>query len=382
MRLALVTPRFWPLADDAATHTLRLAEQFQLAGHHVTVVTAAWQCSWPREVQVREIPVVRLKGAPRGGWSTLRYMFSLTQWLKHQRGLLDAVLVTTLRYEAYAALATLAGSNVRVILQSDLAGPAGDVAWQRTASFGGRVARRCRTAPRIVATSPLVAAELTAAGYDPARLTVIPHGVPLPPPQSACQREHSREALAGVNHDLATRNEDPVAVAIGRLVPAAGFAYLVKAWKLVSTRFPAARLWIIGDGPERDRLYQLTGDLDLRQRAFLPGVFSDYRELFEASDMFVEPAIAEGPTLPLAEALASGLAVVATDLPGHRTWIEPDKNGLLVPIGDSKALAAALVHLLGQPARRIDFGSAAREQIRQSHSLEACARRYLEVLSE
>ena len=380
MRLALVTPRFWPLANDAATHLLRLAEQFQLAGHRVTVVTAAWHSGWPREVQVREIPVVRLKGAPRGGWSTLRYMFGLTQWLKQHRDQLDAVLVTALRYEAYATLATLAGSTVRVVLQSDLAGAAGDAAWQRTASFGGRIARRCREAPRIVATSPLVAAELTAAGYDPACLTIIPHGVPLPLPQSACQREHSREALAGVNHDLATRNEDPVAIAIGRLVPEAGFAYLVKAWKHVSSRFPAARLWIIGDGPERDRLYQLTGDLDLRQRAFLPGVFSDYRELFEASDIFVEPAIAEGPTLALAEALASGLAVVATDLPGHRTWIEPDKNGLLVPLGDSKALAAALVNLLEQPARRIDFGSAARERIRQSNSLETCARQYLEAL--
>ncbi len=382
MRLALVTPRFWPLADDATTHQLRLAEQFQLAGHRVTIVTAAWQSGWPREVQVREIPVVRLKGAPRGGWSTLRYMFSLTRWLKQHRDQLDAVLVTELRYEAYATLATLAGSSVRVVLQSDLAGPAGDAAWQRTAAFGGRIARGCREAPRIVATSPLVAAELAAAGYDPARLAIIPHGVPLPPPQSACQREQSREALAGANHDLATRNEDPVALAIGRLVPEAGLAYLVKAWKHVSSRFPAARLWIIGDGPERDRLYQLTGDLDLRQRAFLPGIFSDYRELVEAADIFVAPALTEGPTLPLAEALASGLAVVATGLPSHRTWIEPDKNGLLVLPGDAKALAAALVDLLEHPARRIEFGSAARERIRRSNSLEACARQYLDVLSE
>ena len=382
MRLALVTPRFWPLADDAATHLLRLAEQFRAGGHDVTVVTATWHSSWPREVQVREIPVVRLKGAPRGGWSTLRYMFGLTRWLKQHRGQLDAVLIATLRYEAYAALASLAGSSIRVVLEADLAGPAGDVAWQRTASFGSRIARRCREAGRIVATSPVVAAELAAAGYDPQRVVVIPHGVPLPPVLSACVREQAREALAGANHDLTTRVEDPVVVAIGRMVPQSGFAHLVKAWKSVAARFPAARLWIVGDGPERDRLYQLTGDLDLRQRAFLPGVFSDHRELLEAADLFVQPATIEGPALPLVESLATGLAVVATDLPGHRVWIEPGQTGLVVPPGDSRALAAALIELLEHPARRIELGSAARQQIRDAHSLEACVYQYLNVLAQ
>lgn len=381
MRLALVTPRFWPLTDDAATHLLRLAEEFRKAGHRVTVVTASWHSTWPHEVLVREIPVVRLKGAPRGGWSTLRYMFGLTRWLKQHRHELDALLVTSLRYEAYAALVTLAGSKVRVAMQSDLTGPAGDAAWQRTARFGSRIARRCREARRIVAASELVAAELTAAGYDPASITVIPHGVPLPPAASACQREYAREALAGVNHDLATRNEDPVVLAIGRLVPEAGFAHLVKAWKHVAARFPAARLWIVGDGPERERLYQLTGDLDLRQRAFLPGVFSDDRELLEAADIYVEPATEDGPVLPLVEALASGVAAVATDLPGHRAWIDANRTGLLVSPSDVKGLAAAIISLLDQPARRIDIGSAARQRIARSHSLDACARRYLEVLS-
>ena len=99
MRLALVTPRFWPLADDGATRLHRLAEQFRGGGHAVTIVTATWHSSWPREVQVREIPVVRLKGAPRGGWSTLRYMFGLARWLKQHRDRLDAVAQKLLEVE-------------------------------------------------------------------------------------------------------------------------------------------------------------------------------------------------------------------------------------------------------------------------------------------
>jgi glycosyltransferase involved in cell wall biosynthesis len=381
VRLAIVTPRFWPLADDAATHLLRLAEHFRAGGHEPTVVSATWNSSWPRAVAVREVPLVRVKGAPRGGWSTLRYMFGLTRWLKQHRDEFDAVLVASLRYEAYAALATLASSGPRVVLQADLAGPAGDVAWQRTASFGRRIARRCQQAERIVATSPLVAAELAAAGYDQQRVTVIPYGVPLPPAPSACTHHRAREALAGVNHDLATQAEAPVVVAIGRLEPQSGLAHLVKAWKSVAARFPAARLWIIGDGPERDRLYQLTGDLDLRQRAFLPGIFSDHRELVEAADFYVQPATTDGPVLTLIESLAGGLACIASDLPTHRQWIQPGRTGLLVPPGDSQAIAQALIELLEHPARRIELGSAARQQILQSHSLEACVEQYLSILA-
>jgi glycosyltransferase involved in cell wall biosynthesis len=190
----------------------------------------------------------------------------------------------------------------------------------------------------------------------------------------------AREALASVNHDLTTQPTDPVAVAIGRFVPAAGLAHLVKSWKGIASRFPTARLWIIGDGPERDRLYQLIGDLDLRQRIFLPGTFSDNRELLEAADLFVQPATADGPTLVLTEALAMGLAAIASDLPGHRSWIEPGRTGQLVPPGNSQALAAALNDLLQHPSRAITLGSAARQKIRESHSLEACAQQYLQLL--
>jgi glycosyltransferase involved in cell wall biosynthesis len=380
LRLALVTPRFWPLADDLATQTLRLAEQFRGTGHEVTVVSATWHRSWAPAVQVREIPLVRLGHAPRSGWSLLRYSWSLSRWLKQRRDALDAVLVASLRYEAYAAIGALAGSRTRVVLLADAAGPGGDVAWQSAATFGSRIARRAQGAAAIVATSSVVAGELTAAGYPAEKIVAIPWGVPLPPVQSACVRDASRQSLAGANHDLIACGTDPVVLAIGQLTPPRGFAHLIKAWKTVAARFPAARLWIAGDGPERERLYQLIGDLDLRQRAFLPGTFSDQQELLEAADAFVQPATSAGPTLALAEALAIGLPAIATDLPCHRPWIEDRRTGRLVAPGDARALAATLIETLEQPAQAVALGAAARETIRREHSLEQCAARYLDVL--
>jgi glycosyltransferase involved in cell wall biosynthesis len=380
LRLALVTPRFWPLVDDLATQLLRLAERFRAAGHEVTIVSATWHRSWPREVQVREIPLVRLGHAPRGGWSTLRYLWNLSRLLKERSEALDAVLVAALRYEAYAAIGALASSRTRVVLLADAVGPGGDVAWQSSATFGSRIARRAQGAAAIVATSSVVAGELTAAGYPAKKIVAIPWGVPLPPVQSACIRDASRQSLAGANHDLVACGTDPVVIAIGPLTRDRGFAHLVKAWKAVAARFPAARLWITGDGPERERLYQLIGDLDLRQRAFLPGIFSDQQELLEAADVFVQPATSAGPTLALAEALATGLPAIATDLPCHREWIEDARTGRLVAPGEARALAAALIATLEHPARALELGAAAREKMRREHSLEQCAARYLEIL--
>ena len=378
-RLAIVTPRFWPLAGEAETHVLRLAERWKAAGVDVQIATATWQSDWPRNIVVRELPVTRLSGAPRGGFGTLRYMYALTRWLREQQAALDAVLVSTLRFEAYSALGALANTELPVFLQAEQAGPAGDVAWQRTAPFGSRIARRCRQAAAFIATSGLVAAELATADYAAERTMTISRGVPIPPPQGAASRDAARESLAGVNHDLACPNQHPVVLAIGRFVPETGFAHLVKAWAAVAARFPQARLWIVGDGRQRELLYQLIGDLDLRPRVCLPGIFAQTHELVAAADVIVQPAVAESPTLAMLEGMAAGLPAIATDLPGHREWIAGGETGLLVSPGDSRALAGAIIELLENPARGVGLGAAARERMKAKHSIEACAQAYLDL---
>ena len=331
LRLAILAPRFWPLAGAAQRDLLRLAEQFRRAGCQPTVVTAQWRKDWPRQIAVREVPIVRLRGSPRSGWSTLRYLYALAGWLSEQRGQIDLVLAAALRHEAYAAIG--AGLGIPVVLHAE----PGEIAWQRTARFGSRIARRCQRAQAIVATSPLVERELLAAGYDAGRISVIPPGVPIPPLTGAAARDAARDAFAGVNHDLFAPSQHPVALAIARFTRDEGLGDLIKAWRSISARWPAARLWIVGDGPEREPLYQLIGDLDLRYKVLLPGTFLETEDLLAAADLFIRPATSDGNPLRLAEALAAGLPAIATDLPSHRQWIEPEKTGLLVPPGDSRA---------------------------------------------
>ncbi|MDX1944437.1 MAG: glycosyltransferase family 4 protein [Pirellulaceae bacterium] len=374
LRLAILAPRFWPLAGPGPANVLRLAEQLRRVGCLPTVATPTWQRDWPRQIDVREVPTVRLAGMPRGGLRTLRYVYALSGWLSEQRGQFDAILAMSLRHEAYVALG--AGLGVPVLLHVE----PGEVAWQRTARFGGRIARRCQQAKTIVATSPLVERELLDAGYEAARIRVIEPGLSLPPVTSAAAREAAREALAAINHDLFAPSQHPVALAMARFYLDEGLGELIKAWRSISARWPAARLWIVGDGPEREALYQLIGDLDLRYKVLLPGTFLETEDLLAAADLFVRPALSDGNPLHLAEALAAGLPAVVTDLPSHRRYVEHERTGLLVSIGDTRGLTSAIARLIEHPGISIPLGTTARERVRAEFGLERWVAGYLAAL--
>jgi glycosyltransferase involved in cell wall biosynthesis len=382
VRLAIVTARFWPLAGEPESQLLSLAEQLRLAGHEVTVVTAAWDSAWPARVLVREVAVHRIRGAPHGGIRTVRYLFNVGRWFRERKTDFDMALVAGLRYEAYVALGTLRAWGVPVVLQADLGGPRGDLAWLRSAPFGNRVLRRCRQAEQIVATSPLAETELLAAGFHRDRVTRIGPGVMLPAPRSPSSQIAARRALADVNFDLRTSPENPVVLASGRLVPTSGLKELIQAWSGMATHFPTARLWLTGDGPERERLWNLIGDLDLRSRVLLPGTFFPREELLQAADLFIAPATADSPVAELAQALAQGLPCIATDLPSHRDLIEAETTGLVVNPGSPAALEKAICRLLASPAEGVRMGALARQQVSQQRSLARSVEQYLRLFEK
>ena len=371
LRLAIVTPRFWPLVGDGPTHLLRLAESLLAAGHVVTVVTPQWKRSWPTQMSIGSVSLVRLPGRAHGGWSTLRWMYGLAKWLRNCR--LDGVLVAGLKHEAYVALGAARRTGTPTIL---IAGE-DDLAWQQSAALGGRIAARCHECPAIVAPNTEIAGQLRQAGFSDDRIAVIPRRVPIPLPQTAHSRDDARAALAAVNYDLVTTANTQVALAVGRFDEAHRFGDLVRAWRIVTARRPEARLWIIGDGPERERLYQQIGDLDQRFRAQLPGTFDSLDELFCASDMLLVAGSHAVAPLAMFEAQAAGLPVIAANTPAMREQVAPERTGLLYPVGDFKAIAAAVLRLIEQPDVAVAFGAAGRENAQAAATPQQEAAEYV-----
>jgi glycosyltransferase involved in cell wall biosynthesis len=379
LRLVLVTRRFWPLVGGAEMVMANLADEFSTQGHQVRIVTARWEPHWPRELVHREVPVTRLPNPPQRGWGTVRYMTALWRWLRRHGTEMDGVIVSMLKHDAYTAVGALRRSGVPVILRAEGGGKGGDCHWQSKARFGRRIRRRCRDADAVVAPSMAIRDELLAE-YPEDRVHFIPNGVRVPPPRDRARQPAARRALAEVNFDLATDAEAPVVVYTGRLHRAKGLRELVVAWPRVLRQFPAARLWLVGEGPDRDELYDLILDRDVRGRVLMPGAFDAVDEILQAADLFVLPSHEEGMSISLLEAMAAGVPVVATDIPGNRKLIRDGEHGLLVPPRNPDALAAAILQQLRQRILGQAYAEAARRRVEQEFSLASMAERHLQLI--
>jgi len=104
--------------------------------------------------------------------------------------------------------------------------------------------------------------------------------------------------------------------------------------------------------------------------------------IYRADAVFVLPSLVETQELVLLEAMASGLPVVATDLPAVRGLITHEETGLLVPSRDPGALATAITRLLADPGLRTRLGAAGRAHVRPRFSRDALATRVTDLYAE
>lgn len=377
LQLVLVTRRFWPQIGDAEKAIASLAGEFLRQGQQPTVVTAQWDKTWPQSVVYGNVPVVRFPQPVQPGWGTFRYMRGLNHWLRSQLGNIDLVYVSMLRYDAYATVGALKGSQVPIVLRAEGSGALGDCQWQRTANFGRRIRNRCIQAAAVVAMGQAVQAELLEAGFRRDSIHRMNHGVPLGLPRDPARTNAARAALAEVNQELKLPPRALLTVYCGRLHPVEGLNHLIAAWGDVVQRFPAARLWLVGEGTANRAIRTQIANLRLTDRVLLPGVFDSIDDVLHAADLFVTPSLEGGLSLSLVEAMAAGLPVVATDIPQNRSVAFHNETGLLVPPGSESDLVVAIERLLGNPVLARRLGAAARQRVAEAFTLEAIASQHL-----
>src|SRR5207249_6347623 len=122
-------------------------------------------------------------------------------------------------------------------------------------------------------------------------------------------------------------------------------------------------LLLVGDGPEATRLRRRVAPTGLGARVVFAGWLDDPARVSPALDLYVAASLKEGLPLAVLEAMGAGLAVVATDVPGHRDVVAAGVTGLLVAPGDARALASGIGALLGDPTRSASMGRAGRARV-------------------
>ena len=188
--------------------------------------------------------------------------------------------------------------------------------------------------------------------------------------------DHAEKASAVVDQPWFSDESIPVILSVGRLVPVKDHATLLRAFAQVVHSRPV-RLVILGEGTERQNLTDLAERLGISQHFDMPGFRINPFAYMSKSRVFVLSSRYEGFANVLPEAMACGTPVVSTDCrSGPREILEDGKWGRLVPVGDWRSMAEAIIETLDNPIPSDQLISRA-----SAFSADASIDRYLEVLT-
>lgn len=171
------------------------------------------------------------------------------------------------------------------------------------------------------------------------KMTVILNGLDVRPEPGAGD-------LARRRSELGWTPGRPVVGTVARLHRQKGIIHLLHAGRKILKAVPESRVVVVGDGPQADRMRREARRLGLGERCLFLGAREDATALMALFDVFVLPSLWEGLPFVLVEAAALGKPVVATAVDGVPEILEDGRTGLLVPPGDSAALADAVIRLL------------------------------------
>ncbi|HEX3154892.1 MAG TPA: glycosyltransferase family 4 protein [Candidatus Angelobacter sp.] len=222
----------------------------------------------------------------------------------------------------------------------------------------------------LAAVSDSVAQRLIDSGVSAKKVRTISNGIDV----QAFERVRPLPAL--------TFDGNKVVGMVARLDLQKGFEYLLRAARDLCVAFPALKVVMVGDGPDRKVIEEMIQRFGLMSNVILVGQHSDMPRIYAAIDIFVLPSLNEGLPMTILEAMAASRPVIATRVGAVPSVIRDGETGLLVDPGDIHGLRSAIARLLSQPdvCRRI--GAAGHNWVSRNYTAEAMALKYCQMYDE
>lgn len=363
----------------AQMQALRLANALARQSISVRIVTGRWRWSEPSRTEIDGVPVLglftafkffHLKGLRKLGMYIYLASLFLHLWLKRRS--YDVIHVHSATVSAFAV--ALAGKwlGKPTIMKVMASGGWGDL---KRMQAGGEVpgsaamSRRFRRIDRVVCLNQEAEAECRDFGFSEEQLFRVPNGFPV------------RDVEPRTSYENASF---VVVTYAGRLDAQKNPRMLIDAIELLARSGEASSLELnlLGDGPERSEIEQMVLDRGLGGLIHLHGRVKDVPAHLAKTDIFVLPSLSEGISNALLEAMAHGLACIATSIPGNVDLIEDGETGLLVEPGDVKGLAGAIRELAVNVGLRERLGRGARRHVEEHFDMETIASRYAALYRE
>lgn len=233
------------------------------------------------------------------------------------------------------------------------------------------------TANRVITVCEAFARELAGAGVARERINVQHNSI-------RPEKMASAEEAQAIRTQFGIADSERLMLAIGRLSSEKAHIDLLNAFHHLQSDNPElnAKLVIVGDGPERERLEAATRSLGIAERVHFTGQISDVKPYYAAADLLVLPSHSEGSPYVLLEAMAAGLPIVATAVGGVPEMVEDDVSALLVPPRDPRTMSAAIARVLKDPEIAHKLTANASALIATRYSPETYVRSLVEIYSQ
>jgi glycosyltransferase involved in cell wall biosynthesis len=227
---------------------------------------------------------------------------------------------------------------------------------------------------RVICVSEDLVARCRQAGVPASRISLIENGIDV---DDFCRSRSPTEARAELG--MAPRL---TIGAVGRLSAEKGFDILIRAVDRLLCGGIDVQLVIAGEGPEKETLTRLIGELGRDDRIRLLGYRTDLVQLYESMDVYALSSYREGFPNVLLEAMAVEAPVVATRINGVPSLVSPGETGEIVEPGSVVQLADALARLLADPGMRARYAAAGRRLVETKYSFAQRMSKLIQLYDE
>jgi len=207
----------------------------------------------------------------------------------------------------------------------------------------------------LVGDSEIVRRKAVQYDMDPERIVTFPWGADI--------RSYSPGDDGGLRARLGWDKDAFVLISTRGWAPVYGVEELVRGFARAARQKPCLRLLMLGNGPQAGLIRRVLESAGVGDRVHFPGQISQKMlpYYYRAADLYVSASHSDGTSISLLEALASGLPVLVSDIPGNQEWVEPGVQGWIFPVGHVDALTEGVVQAVEAKDHLKGMGRAARE---------------------
>jgi len=389
-RVCILLDSFHPVVGGGETHARLLGRELVRLGAEVQVVTRHRVRASPRQEVLDGMRVTRVGPPGFRRWGKYLFLPFAARALRRMRDDFDLIYVCAFRVVGWTGVRSGLRLGKPVVLRAEACGEwSGAFVTHRPCPPGAKPAawvrplirlrnRVFQRADRFLAVSQVIEQEYIEGGLPADRIARIPNGV-----DTKVFRPRPPQETGPLRRDLGLPAGRLVMCA-GKLIRGKGLERLLRVWKDLAEDLPEVRLVLVGSGANQ----HLSCEHELRayvarhrmgDRVVFAGSTTRVADYLACADLFVLPSESESFSLAVLEAMACGVAVVCSKIPGPMDFVRDQINGRLVPVEDEAAWRQVILEAVHNPLLARAWAAEGLATVQRDYTMPAIARRHLEL---